>query len=61
MTEPETLSKEMISFLEEQKLEAEIQATIDAAIEIGLSNFTRADAIQTLLEQEREKNVGDEG
>lgn len=58
--EDNDLSADMISFLKEQELEAEIQMTIDTAREIGLSNFTREDAIQLLLTQERESNVGDE-
>lgn len=54
------LSIEMISFLKEQELEAEIQMTIDAAMEIGIRGFTREDAIHVLLEQEKERNVGDQ-
>jgi len=53
------LSSEMIDFLKEQELETEIQMTIDAAREIGLSDFTREDAANTLLEQEKERNVRD--
>lgn len=53
------LSSEMIDFLKEQELETEIQMTIDAAREIGLSDFTREDAVNTLLEQEKERNVRD--
>lgn len=55
------LSTEMISFLKEQELETEILMTIDAAMEIGIIGFTREDAIHVLLEQEKERNVGNQG
>ena len=56
----DNLSSEMVSFLKEQEIEAEIQMAIDTAREIGIANLTREDAIQVLLEQERERNGGNE-
>ena len=57
--EPPHISAEMREFLKQQEVEAEIQAVLDAAREIGLQNYTRADAIKGLL-QESEQGSGNE-
>lgn len=48
------ISEEMREFLEQQGEESEIQAVLDAALEIGLKDYTRNDVIKALLE-EKEK------
>ena len=52
--DPSHISAEMREFLKQQEVEAEIQAVIDAAREIGLEGYTREDAIKGLLQEPEE-------